>query len=81
MGDNHKNAQIWRGHWKFFSSRTTDPEELRFTLKLSDIAQIWACTNYGPRGLGGATKGETIFTHVNLIESFKMKHLANFNQT
>jgi hypothetical protein len=25
-GDNHKNAKIWRGHWNFFSLRTTEPE-------------------------------------------------------
>jgi hypothetical protein len=25
-GDNLKNAEIWRGHLKFFFSRTTEPE-------------------------------------------------------
>jgi hypothetical protein len=24
--DNHKIAKIWRGHWKYFSLRTTEPE-------------------------------------------------------
>jgi hypothetical protein len=36
-GDNHRNAKIYRGHLKIFFSRTTEPEELIFTGKLSDI--------------------------------------------
>jgi hypothetical protein len=35
-GDNHRNAKIECDHLKIFS-RTTEPEELIFTGKLSDI--------------------------------------------
>jgi hypothetical protein len=35
-GDNHLNAKIEWGHLKIFS-RTSEPEELIFTGKLSDI--------------------------------------------
>jgi hypothetical protein len=70
----------WGGQ-KNFSSRTTEPEYLRFIWKLPDIVQIQACTNYGPRALERTTIGEAISTCVYWIESFKLKHLANFNQT
>jgi hypothetical protein len=39
-GDNHKNSQMGWGHLKVFFSRTTEPEELIFIWKLSDILQI-----------------------------------------
>jgi hypothetical protein len=35
-GDNHKNAKVRWGHLKIFI-RTTEPEEVIFTRKLSDI--------------------------------------------
>jgi hypothetical protein len=42
-------------------SRTTKPEKLIFTQKLSDMVQIQICTNHGPRGSGGGHNGETRF--------------------
>jgi hypothetical protein len=36
-GDNHRNANKGWDHFKIFFSRTTEPEELIFTGKLSDI--------------------------------------------
>jgi hypothetical protein len=42
---------------KIFFSRTTGPEKLKFTGKLSNILEIQnqVCKNYGPRGSDGAT--------------------------
>jgi hypothetical protein len=52
------------GHLKIFFPQTTEPEELIFTWKLSDIVQISACTNYGPwRSRLGTQKGE-LFLHL-----------------
>jgi hypothetical protein len=36
-GDNHRYAKIESNHVKIFLSRPTDPEELIFTRKFSDI--------------------------------------------
>jgi hypothetical protein len=36
-GDNHRNPDKGWDHSKIFFSRTTEPEELIFTGKLSDI--------------------------------------------
>jgi hypothetical protein len=36
-GDNHKNVKMGWGHLKIFGWRTTEPEELIFIWKLSDI--------------------------------------------
>jgi hypothetical protein len=47
---------------KIFFSRTTEPEKLKFTYKLSDIVQNQVCKMYGPLGSGGATIGENVFT-------------------
>jgi hypothetical protein len=52
--DNHINAKIGWDHLKFFS-RTTEPEELIFTGKLSDIMYIQVCSSHGPMGAEGAT--------------------------
>jgi hypothetical protein len=43
-------------------SRTTGLEKLTITWKHSNIAQKQVCENHGPRGLGGATNEETVFT-------------------
>jgi hypothetical protein len=63
-GDNHKNAKIGWDHLKIFFSRTTGPGKFKFTRKLAVVVQIQVCSNHGPRGSGGATIGETIFTCV-----------------
>jgi hypothetical protein len=47
-------------HLKIFLLRTTEPEELIFTWKLSDIMYIQVCTNHSPQGSGGATIEKTI---------------------
>jgi hypothetical protein len=39
-GDNHNNTKLGWGHFKIFFSRTTEPEDLIFTRKLSAIVQI-----------------------------------------
>jgi hypothetical protein len=57
-GDKNKNSKKW-SDLKVFS-RTTGPEKLKFTWKLSDIAQKQVYLNYGPRGSGRATIGETV---------------------
>jgi hypothetical protein len=36
-GDNHKNAKMWWSQLKNFLSRIIEPEELKYTRKLSDI--------------------------------------------
>jgi hypothetical protein len=58
-GDNYKIVKMGRGHLKLFFSRTTEPD-----LQLSDIMWIQNCSHHGPRELGGATLGKTIFTCV-----------------
>jgi hypothetical protein len=75
---------VWRGHnWgnhfyiyigkylKIFFSRTTEPEKFKFTWKLPDIVQIQICPNECPRGSGGATIGEIIFTCVYIGKIFE----------
>jgi hypothetical protein len=57
------------GHLKIFCG-TTEPEELIFTGKLSDIMLIQVCSNHGPQGLGGATIRKTIFTCVYIENNF-----------
>jgi hypothetical protein len=47
-GDYHKNLKIGLGYFKVFFSRTTGPETLKFTQKLSYIVQIQVCTNRCP---------------------------------
>ena len=56
--------------------RTTEPEKFKFTWKLSEIVQIQFCSNHGPRGSGGATIGETIFTCVYIGKIFKEPPLS-----
>jgi hypothetical protein len=51
-GDNQRNAKVGCGHLQIFL-RTTEPEELIFTGKLSDIMQIKVISNHGPRGWEG----------------------------
>ena len=45
---------------------------------LADIVQIQVCSNQGPRGSGGATIGETIFTCVYIGKMFKNLPLKNY---
>jgi hypothetical protein len=61
-----RSTKIGLGHIEIFFSRTTKPEKLRFTRKLSDRVQIQVCTNHGPQRLGGTTMGKTIFTFVHI---------------
>jgi hypothetical protein len=63
---------------KIFFSRTTGPGKFKFTWKLADIVQIQVCSNHGPRGSGGATIGETIFTCVYIGKMFKNLLLKNY---
>jgi hypothetical protein len=56
-------------HLKVFS-RTTEPEELKFTGKLSDIMSIHVCSNHGPQGSGGATLGKTLSIGVYIEKIF-----------
>jgi hypothetical protein len=55
---------IWKNIFEIFFSRTTGPEKLKFTWKLSDIVQNQVYEKYGPRWWGRAIKGETGFTCV-----------------
>jgi hypothetical protein len=54
-----KIQKIGWGHYEIFS-RTTRPNELRFTLKYPDIVQIQD-SNRRPQGLDGATIKKTVF--------------------
>jgi hypothetical protein len=69
------------GHLKIFFSRTTEPEWVIFTWKLSDIMQIQNCSHHGPWGSGGATIGKTIFMYAYIEKNLLQNQLANFNQT
>jgi hypothetical protein len=49
-GDNYKNAKtVGKGQLKI-SSRTTEPEKLRFILKFSDVLQDQVSSNHAPLG-------------------------------
>jgi hypothetical protein len=56
---------------------TTKPGKFKFTWQFADIVQIQVCSNHGPRGSGGATIGETIFTCVYIGKIFKNLLLKN----
>jgi hypothetical protein len=44
---------------------------LKFIWKISDIPYIKVCSNHGPWGLGGATRGETVFACVDMGNIFQ----------
>jgi hypothetical protein len=61
---------------KIFFSRTTKPENLRFTKQLPDIVQIHICTNHGLRGSVGTTVGKPCL-HEYILE----KKIFDFSGT
>jgi hypothetical protein len=63
---------------KIFFSRITKPERFKLTWQFADIVQMQVCSNHGPRGLGGATIGKTIFTCVYIGKMFKNLLLKNY---
>jgi hypothetical protein len=81
-GDNHKNAKIWRVPWKKFFLQNHWAKIAHIYMKgFWDSAYLILYKLWSSRVKVGDTRGETIFTFVYWKESFKMKHLANFNQT
>jgi hypothetical protein len=64
-------TKIVRGHLKIVFSRTTWPDNLKFTWKLPDVVQIQICSsNHGLRGSGWATIGETVLLCVHIGKIF-----------
>jgi hypothetical protein len=61
-------------HWIFLFSRTAILSQIAqiYTWKLPDIVQIHACTNYGSRGSGGATRGDQFLHEYNGKNALKL---------
>jgi hypothetical protein len=71
-----------RGHWKSFFIENHWARKTHIYMKAFwDSALLSLYKLWSPRVNMGDTKGGTIYTFVYWKESFKMKHLVNFNQT
>ena len=60
-----------------FFSKTIRPEKLKLKWKHPQVVQIQVCSNYGPRGQGGAPRGGSCFTQEYIEKIFKnllLKH-------
>jgi hypothetical protein len=62
-GDNHKNAKIGRVHLKIVFSRITEPKNLRFTRKFSEILSNHGC--------GGIIWGHNMENHFYINSYWK----------